>query len=170
MLNLLNFENSINNRYVFLSYSNINFLISESLILGTIACSDKNLNLDDWNWSKENKIHFLSKDIPYIPFDLIADLFSKDGSKFIEKEKSKIEHSSVETAIVLKDETLSLITSADFSLVNSLDCSFKELCGLPKIMFRKLGIENCCFLDGKMSILINPMNFLSVIGKIIQEK
>jgi hypothetical protein len=63
-------------KYISLPYENVNFLIPEEFVSGTIACHKFDLNLTNWNWDKKNTVNFLDKQVPYLPFDLVADLFA----------------------------------------------------------------------------------------------
>ena len=148
-------------RFISLPYENVVFLISEDFVEGTLAVHKFDLKLNDWNWDKKNTVNFLDKEVPYLPFDLVADLFAiKLEETFGLRNKNlppkKVVYTYVKTVLVLK--------GFENSLVTSMDC-----CVVPQKILEKLGIETCCSINEKIGIFINPFKFLSVVEKNIQE-
>ena len=70
-----------NEKFVSLPYDKINFLISEKFIEGTTAWHDFESNINELNWDNLDKIPFLDKEVPYLSFDLIAELFNLNSKK-----------------------------------------------------------------------------------------
>ena len=98
-----------NEKYISLPYENVNFLIPDKYIEGTTACHKFDLKLTDWNWDKINKVSFLGREIPYLPFDLVADLFAiKAEESFGLRNKNispkKVIYTYVKTVIILKND------------------------------------------------------------------
>lgn len=173
ILNNPNIKISDIEKYISLPYENVNFLIPDKYVKGTTACHKFDLKLTDWNWDKINKVNFLGREIPYLPFDLVADLFAiKAEETFGLRNKNispkKIIYTYVKTVIILKNDENSLVTSMDCSVVTSKECELKILNGLPEKILKKLGIEKCCFMGDKLGIIINPFVFLPVLQKNIQ--
>lgn len=153
-----------NEKFVSLPYDKINFLISEKFIEGTTAWHDFESNINELNWDNLDKIPFLNKEVPYLSFDLIAELFNLNSKKDDEKHRyGKNRFSTVVTAIILENCEKSLITSVDCSVVNSEDFEIKNVGEIPEKIQKKLGIESFCFIDEKLGIIINPFHFLTVV-------
>lgn len=166
MLNMPNINKQKYKKYISLPYENVNFLIPEEFVSGTIACHKFDLNLTNWNWDKKNKVSYLSKEIPYLPFDLVADLFAiKQEETFGLRNKNispkKVIYTYVKTVIILAGEENSLVTSMDCCVVDEENCDFKPLKGIPKKLLQCLGVENCCFIENRFGIVINPLEFLN---------
>lgn len=168
MLKELKKKTNLEKNYISLPYEKVIFLIPREFIIGTFACSENALNLTDWNWDKSNKISYLDKKISYLPFDLVGELFYQNSKS--KTDASEIVYSYVKTAIVLKKENFSLLTSSDCSVVNESSIDFNALRGIPKKMLNNLGVKSCCFIDNKMGIVINPIDFFAVVKKKIQGK
>ena len=102
-------------KYISLPYENVNFLIPDKYVKGTTACHKFDLKLTDWNWDKINKVNFLGREIPYLPFDLVADLFAiKAEETFGLRNKNispkKIIYTHVKTVIILNNDENSWVT------------------------------------------------------------
>ena len=69
------------NSYISIPYNNVDFVISGDYVLETRPCSLTECNLDSIDWSLSKKIDFSSSQIPFIPFDLIADVRLIDTSE-----------------------------------------------------------------------------------------
>jgi len=161
-------------RFISLPYENVVFLISEDFVEGTLAVHKFDLKLNDWNWDKKNTVNFLDKEVPYLPFDLVADLFAIKleetlGLRNKNLPPKKVVYTYVKTVLVLKGFEKSLVTSMDCCVVPAKDCKLTPLKGLPQKILEKLGIETCCSINEKIGIFINPFKFLSVVEKNIQE-
>lgn len=161
-------------RFISLPYENVVFLISEDFIEGTLAVHKFDLKLNDWNWDKKNTVNFLDKQVPYLPFDLVADLFAIKveetlGLRNKNISPKKVVYTYVKTVLVLKGFEKSLVTSMDCCVVSAKDCKLNPLKGIPQKLLAKLGIETCCSINEKIGIFINPFKFLSVVEKNIQE-
>lgn len=175
ILNNPNIKIDDNEKYISLPYENVNFLIPDKYIEGTTACHKFDLKLTDWNWDKINKVSFLGREIPYLPFDLVADLFAiKAEESFGLRNKNispkKVIYTYVKTVIILKNDENSLVTSMDCCVVTSKECDLKTVNGLPEKILKNLGIEKCCFMGDKFGIVINPFVFLPILQRNIQGK
>ena len=84
--------------YISIPYDNVDFVISSDYVLETRPCNSTEYDLDSIDWSLSKKINFSSSQIPFIPFDLIAQLFDNNHAGFYQKIKS----SNVKTAIIIK--------------------------------------------------------------------
>lgn len=169
-MNNPNSQNLENVKFISLPYENVNFLIPDRFVAGTTACHKFDLKLNEWNWDKQDKVSFLGREVPYLPFDLIADLFAiKAEETFGLRNKNispkKVIYTYVKTVIILEDFENSLVTSMDCCVVESKDCELKDIKGLPKKVLKKLGIQTFCFMNGKIGIVINPVDFLTVMKK-----
>lgn len=154
------------NSYISIPYNNVDFVISSDYVLETRPCNSTEYALDSIDWSLSKKINFSSSQIPFIPFDLIAQLFDNNHADFYQKIKS----SNVKTAIIIKnkkdsgffegEESFALITSANCRLLDFENQKFVKNSGLVESLFPKLGIEFSSFFEGRFSPVINPFVFL----------
>lgn len=156
----------MHNSFISIPYKNVDFIISGDYVLETRPCSSIEFDLNSIDWSFAKKIDFSSAQIPFIPFDLIAQLFDKNDEGFYKKIKS----SNVKTAIIIKnkkdsgffegEESFALITSANCRLIDIENHKFVKNSGLTEFLFPKLGIELSSFFEGRFSPVINPFVFL----------
>lgn len=145
-------------KFICLSYPAINFFIAEEKIPSAICCQKENMHDSR---IKINSSDVFETELPYIDFDLCAQLFCR-----------QIASSSMRTALVLKSqglfdgsENFALITSADCKIIEKEIRTFSLFSTVYFEFFKSRGILAGDFSKEKNGFLLDVRSFLDFYKK-----